>query len=176
MKINILILMMFLTISSSGQADHWPFPEKPPESVVAEGVTLPVYDFAGLKPMLEPQNKTLYVLNFWATWCKPCVEEMPHFIRLAEELKEQNIQFIFVNLDFRKNLEKGVIPFVKEKGIADKVIVLSDPDANSWIGQVDPTWSGAIPATLVYRGDERKFHEGVLNYEELKVIIHSFLN
>jgi thiol-disulfide isomerase/thioredoxin len=137
-------------------------------------LTIPVYDFEGFKPYLQQDDGKIYIINFWATWCKPCVEEMPHFVNLLEEMKEENVVFLFVSLDFRRNLEKGVVNFVKEHGLENKVVLLNDPDANKWIGQVDPSWSGAIPATLIYKGTERKFHEQMLGYEDLKSIVQSF--
>jgi hypothetical protein len=93
---------------------------------------------------------------------------------LSEELKSEKVQFLFVSLDFRKNLESGVIPFIKSRGIRDRVVMLHDPDADQWIPQVSQEWSGAIPATLVFKGERRAFYEKMLHYDELKTIIQSF--
>lgn len=150
-------------------------PGIPLEVVERDGITVPVYDFPGLAPMLEARDGRTYVINFWATWCKPCVEEMPHFLRLASELEGQDVEFLFVSLDFRKNLEKNVISFIREHGMEGRTILLSDPDADRWISEVDPSWSGAIPATLVFNEGKREFHESQLSYEKLKSILHSFL-
>lgn len=147
----------------------------PREIVDVDGVVIPVYDFEGFKPMLASHEEVTYVINFWATWCRPCVEEMPHFIQVSREMKHENVRFLYVSLDFRKNLEKGVVPFIRTRGIEDQVVMLNDPDANSWIGQVDAEWSGAIPATLIFRGNKREFHEKMLTYDELKSIVQSFL-
>lgn len=149
---------------------------EPLEVIVHDGISIPVYDFAGFKPMLNMTNDTIYVINFWATWCKPCVEELPFFQRLSLEMTEEKIRFIYVSLDFRKNLEKSLIPFIKSKGFPNDVIMLSDPNANSWIDQVDPTWSGAIPATLIYRNGRKLFLEKTLSYDELKSNVQSIIN
>ncbi len=167
-------------IASYGHAqDHdasGNFKGTPMQVVEAEGIMVPVYDFEGFRPYLESHDDTTFVINFWATWCKPCVEEMPHFLRLAGELSDQKVRFVFVSLDFRRNLEKSVIPFMRERGMTRNVVLLSDPDANSWIDQVEPNWSGAIPATYIYRNERIAFYEAALTYEELNSIVKSFIN
>ena len=169
MKLFFTFAYIFM-ISQLNQAN---FKGNPKEVVYIDGITIPVYDFEGFKPYLHPDDSSVYVINFWATWCKPCVEEMPHFIQLMQEMEGQPVEFVFVSLDFRKNLEKGVVSFIREHGMVDKTLMMNDPDANSWIGQVDPSWSGAIPATLVLRGEKREFYESQLSYRALKSIINS---
>src|ERR1043165_4592291 len=54
------------------------------------------------------QNDTTYVLNFWATWCKPCVEELPGFDSLLVLESKNPVKIILVSLDFKEDLEKRV--------------------------------------------------------------------
>lgn len=126
-----------------------------------------VMDFNGLKPYLTKQNDTVYVINFWATWCKPCVEELPMFVKLSREKQQEKVKFIFVSLDFPKQLESRLQPFVDTNLNDQTVILLNDPNANAWIEKIDNQWSGAIPATLFYKNDDRIFHEGSLTEEDL---------
>lgn len=126
-----------------------------------------VMDYNGLKPYLSQQNDTVYVINFWATWCKPCVEELPLFVKVSHEKQNEKVKFIFVSLDFPKQLESRLQPFVDTNLNDQTVILLNDPNANAWIEQIDAQWSGAIPATLIYKNNERVFHEGSLTEEEL---------
>lgn len=137
---------------------------------------IPVVDYAGLKPMLEKQNDTLYVVNFWATWCKPCVTEMPAFNKLSAELGQQAVQFVFVSLDFPRHMDSRLKPFLKDNPLNGRVVLLDDPKAHIWIDKVSKNWSGAIPATLFYRNDARKFFEHGFDYHELKVVVNSFIN
>jgi hypothetical protein len=65
---------------------------------------------------------------------------------------------------------------MRERGMTRNVVLLSDPDANSWIDQVEPNWSGAIPATYIYRNERIAFYEAALTYEELNSIVKSFIN
>lgn len=129
---------------------------------------VPIVDFSSIKPLLEKNNDTTYVVNFWATWCAPCVKEIPYFERLNQEYKDQKVKVILVNLDFPSYYDTRVIPFIEEKKIQSDVLMLDDPDANRWINEVDPKWSGSIPATVIYKRDKREFFESELSFEELE--------
>jgi len=130
-----------------------------------------VYGFDELKPLLNQQSDTTYVINFWATWCAPCVKELPDFEKINAQFSAQKFRMILVSLDFKRSLETRLIPFVREKNLKAEVIMLHEPDANSWIDKVDPKWTGAIPATLIYNKDFRDFLEGSYTYDELYNII-----
>lgn len=135
---------------------------------------IPIVNFDGVKPLLNRSNDSLYVINFWATWCAPCVKEIPYFEQLAEEYADRKLKVILINLDFSNHYESRLLPFVEKNGVKSKIVMLDDPDANRWINQVDPSWSGAIPATLIYSKSERKFYEKEFTYEELKEAVNAF--
>lgn len=121
------------------------------------------------------EDENVYVINFWATWCAPCVKELPHFEKLHTENK--NIKVILVSLDSRKDLEKKLIPFVERKKITANVLMLSDKDYNSWLPKIDSEWSGSIPATLIIKGKKRLFAEREFeSYDELNTYVNSFIN
>jgi thiol-disulfide isomerase/thioredoxin len=130
-----------------------------------------VLSFNDFEPHLHFFNDTTYLVNFWASWCTPCVEELPAFERVGEEYRDQKVKVLLVSLDFPRQIESRLMPFLEKNEIRSEVLVLNDPDANKWINRVDPSWSGAIPATLIYHGNDRTFHEGAYNYEELKQIV-----
>lgn len=125
-------------------------------------------DFEGLKEIFHYEDDTLRVINFWATWCVPCVKELPDFEKVSKEHLGEAIQFIYVSLDMDTHLEKRVIPFLNARDLPGKHYLLDDPDANAWIPDVSDKWTGAIPATLIYKNKERYFHEGMMDYEMLK--------
>ncbi len=133
-------------------------------------------NFEQLKPYLHQQTDTVYVINFWATWCVPCVEELPHFLTTAQDYSNKPVKFIFVSLDFPKNKESRLIPFIKDKHIDEEVFLLNDPNSNKWINEINSSWSGAIPATIIYKKDDRFFTEGELPYNELVAEIEKKLN
>jgi len=135
----------------------------------------PILDFSGLRPYLEKNTDTIYVVNFWATWCKPCVEELPYIEQLHDDTFASPVKVLLVSLDFRNQIENKLIPFIKERNIKSEIVVLDDPDANAWIDQVDSRWSGALPATIIYYKNEKLFFpEGFENYQSIKDIISSF--
>jgi len=138
--------------------------------------SIPIVDFDGIEPLLNRKNDTLYVINFWATWCTPCVKELPYFEDVNKEFANKKVKVILVNLDFPNHYENRLIPFIKEKGIKSQVIMLDDPDANRWINLVHPSWSGAIPATLIYNRNERLFFEKAFERSELFEIINQLTN
>ena len=104
-------------------------------------------------------NSTL-VLNFWATWCKPCVEELPCFEELRKQYADKNVQIVLVSLDFKSQLEKKLKPFLQAQQLKSEVILFTDQDANSWIPYFHDDWDGAIPVTLVFKGDVKAISHG----------------
>ena len=87
--------------------------------------------------MLQTKSDTLFVVNFWATWCEPCIEELPAFEAINQEYKNQKFKMLLVSLDFNKQKEKKLIPFIINHHLKAKVLHLNDPDANAWIEKVD---------------------------------------
>ncbi len=132
---------------------------------------IPQMNFDSFEPLLQLQNDTTYVINFWATWCKPCIEELPHFEKMNEVYQNSSLNIKLVSLDFPGKTDELVKPFVKKNNYQLEVIHLSDVNANSWIDKVNAEWSGAIPATLIYKKDKRTFIEGKITYNELDSLI-----
>jgi len=112
-------------------------------------------------------NDTTYVVNFWATWCSPCVKEIGYFEELHRQFTSLNVKVILVSLDFPNQIDRRVIPFLKEKEITAEVLLMTNLDYNSWIDRIDPGWSGSIPATLIYNREKRIFLEKELSRDEL---------
>ncbi|SFD58577.1 Thiol-disulfide isomerase or thioredoxin [Algibacter lectus] len=137
---------------------------------------LEVYDFEGLKPFLNKEDGKIHVINFWATWCAPCVKELPYFEKLKSEYGNKNVDFTLVSLDFPHMYDSKLKPFVLKQQLKSKVIALDDVDSNSWIPQIDESWSGSLPATIIYKNGERKFFEKSFTYEELEHELKQFLN
>lgn len=129
----------------------------------------PTYD--EFEPLLQQKNDTTYVINFWATWCKPCVQELPGFQEINHKFKGKKFKMILVSLDFETHLNSKVKPFVKEKDIHAEVILLADPKQYKWIDRVDKNWGGSIPATIIYNKDFYLFRGGSMTFDELNEII-----
>ena len=118
-------------------------------------------------------SKGLLIVNFWATWCKPCIQELPEFEKLNSELKSNELRVCLVNLDFNSKFKTSAVEFVKNKKIRSKVLHINNSDPDRWINKVDSSWSGAIPATVIYKdGKKIFFREGEITYNELTAIIN----
>ena len=136
---------------------------------------LEVYDHDGLEPLINVTDDKIHVVNFWATWCAPCVKELPYFEKLNEEYKDKDVELLLVSLDFPRQYETKLKPFLKEKQLKSRVVCLDDVNQNRWIPAIDTTWSGALPATIIYKGNKRQFYEKSFTYEELEKEVQQFL-
>jgi thiol-disulfide isomerase/thioredoxin len=151
-------------------------PEKKDPAPQNSSPELLVYErFDDFAPLLEVQNDTLYVFNFWATWCAPCVEEMPWFEELHEKTAGKKVKVYLVSLDFRKDLDRKLRPFLAERKLQSTVLMLADGRYNEWIDRVSPEWSGAIPATLLLKSGKRAFYgEQFAAYGDLERWVRDF--
>lgn len=138
-----------------------------------EGKQVIVTDYEGMKPLFEQKDDSIYVINFWATWCVPCVGELPYFDQLLQKFQAEKLSVSLVSLDFSNKLDKSLIPFLKKKKVQSNVLLLDDKDANTWINKINPEWSGALPATIIYSKNNYAFFEKSFTYEELET---AFLN
>ena len=134
------------------------------------------FTYNELKPLLNKIDNKTYVINFWATWCAPCVKELPAFEKLKEQYAEMNVEVLLVSLDFPKQKEKKLIPFINRKKIQSKVVLLDDVNEDYWIKEINDQWSGAIPANLIYNANSRKFYEQSFDYTTLENELKTFLN
>lgn len=119
---------------------------------------------------IRKDNDSLYVLNFWATWCKPCIQELPYFQSAAEKFSAKKVKFLFVSLNSLKEL-KIVETFAINKKIKQQVLLLNAGNPNVWIDKVDSTWTGSIPATVMYKNGQKVFFkEGEFTQTEIDSI------
>lgn len=148
----ILLFFIFITVQVSAQSTE-------------------VIDVAQLELKLSESKSKIQVFNFWATWCGPCIKELPYFEAAGAEMKDK-IDVNLITVDFVEDIEK-VNKFVARKDIKSNVFLIDNVDYNSWIDKVDPRWSGAIPATLIINSatGERRFVESELKEGELENLI-----
>lgn len=131
-----------------------------------------VVTFEQLEKRCRRGDDTLYVVNYWATWCRPCVKELPYFQEAARKFSRKKVELIFVSLNTVKEL-KMVQGFIENKNMEPQVYILNAGNPNGWIDKVDPSWEGSIPATVMYRNKEKVFfREGEFTQTELDSIIN----
>ncbi len=127
--------------------------------------------------LIDGDSAHVYVINFWATWCAPCVRELPFFEALHKKYSAEGITIALVSLDFKDDLEKRLKPFVHKQQLQSRVIHMADPDANSWISKIDKNWQGTIPVTLFLSEDKRLFIDQEFEqFEDLEKQFISFIN
>ena len=133
-----------------------------------------VIKLADLDKLLKQPKEGVVLINFWATWCRPCIEEMPYFDKAQQEFADKGVTMYFVSLDDVEILDSRVKPFLKKKGFKGKVLLLDETDQNAFINKVDPQWSGAIPTTIILAGKHRKMIEGKMEPQELKALLNKY--
>lgn len=147
MKIYYMLIFLFLLLSCTENEN------------VNENIE--VYDsFSEIQKWLDKNNDKIKVLNFWATSCPPCLKEMPHFMELVHKYDDTALDVLLVSLDRAKDLNKRVIPFVKKHKITQEVVLLADDNYSSWTAKIDKSWYGALPATIIMKGNKRHFKFG----------------
>tara|TARA_B100001741_G_C16362727_1_gene509437 strand:+ start:141 stop:632 length:492 start_codon:yes stop_codon:yes gene_type:complete len=137
--------------------------------------TIEVVDFDGLYSKIDLSINKTYVINFWATWCAPCVKELPYFERVNKDFNDKNIEVILVSLDFPSQIESKLKPYLKRNKIKSKVILLDDSKMNTWVPKVHEQWDGGIPATLIVNNSNYKFYPKPFEKEELFAEINKLL-
>jgi len=142
-------------------------------NIHAQNSRIPMVGFPYLAHYLSSESDTVYVLNFWATWCGPCRREIPSFEKIHLNYSGQKVKVLLVSLDFPDQLNKGLKQFLGSNNITANAVLLNEPDANAWISQVDPAWTGSLPATLIYKGPDRMFFEKELTYEDISHSINA---
>lgn len=122
---------------------------------------------------LEKGGDTTFVVNFWATWCGPCVKELHYFTELDSAYAGKKVKVLLVSLDFKKDISTKLVPFIEKRNIKTEVIFLDETNDNEWIPKVDKEWQGNIPATLIRnpKKNYRKFLPRETTYEELDSLV-----
>lgn len=133
-------------------------------------------DFSTFESNLIKDASRVYVINYWATWCAPCIKELPFFEKLREEYKGKGVEVVLVSIDFKNQYESKLLPFIQDRKLKSRLIHMADPRANNWIPKVDDSWSGAIPITIFRMGKDGQFMEQSFDtYEDLKLELDRFL-
>lgn len=132
--------------------------------------------FTDLEYLIKSDKNSVYIVNFWATWCGPCVAELSDFKNFYEKNSDKKVKLILVSLDFTNELEK-VNKFIAKKAIKPKVYLMKDTDQNAFINRVSEKWEGTIPATWFVNNKSKKklFIEKPMNELEINKYLKEVL-
>ncbi len=133
------------------------------------------YNYNELKILLEKKDDKIYVVNFWATWCAPCVKELPYFEKLRTKYLSKKVEVLLVSLDYPKQVKSRLVPFIIKNKIKSKVVLLDDENEDYWIKSISSDWTGSLPATLIYNSKKRNFYERSFDFETLENELKKFL-
>lgn len=145
-------------------------------AIIAYAQEIPTYKAEQLTERISDED-TFYVVNFWATWCGPCVRELPEFDKLHQSLQNKPVKILLVSMDFKEDYPKKIARFMHKKQLQHEVIWLDETNANDFIPKIEEQWQGSIPATLLaYKKNEyRNFFEGAVKAGQLQLLIEKQL-
>ena len=119
--------------------------------------------FEEIAPLFEQANDTTYVINFWATWCQPCREEIKLLQELAEKTEGQPLEVVLISLDKEVKAFERIPGFLAETGPDLNSVILLDEDDATWGKTIDRVWSGSLPTTIIYKGQLRYVYRRAFN-------------
>lgn len=144
-------------------------------SCVGQAQNMMTVNYAELEETFKAGGDSIKVVNFWATWCGPCMEEMPYFVEAQEAYKNERVKFVYVSMDFSSKIQKAEA-IAKNKGLRGSHFLLKD-NPNDFINKVDPNWEGQIPITLIVmpNGDFISNLAPFRNFKQLNKFIKPYL-
>lgn len=101
------------------------------------------------------------IISFWATWCLPCIHEIPYFQQTVKKYQDKKVELILVSLDFKESFPRAIETFVKKNQYTASFFWLDETNADQFCPRIDPKWDGSIPATLFVNNktNYRKFYD-----------------
>ena len=139
----------------------------------AKSQTIPKWKIEDVVKSFSANNDTVYVINFWATFCKPCNEEIPDFIRLADKYKKQKVKLLLVSLDLPSYVPVRLPAFIKKNKYKTNHVWLNETNADHFCPEIDAKWSGAIPATIIVNNKTgyRKFFDDQVSAGDFEAVL-----
>jgi len=180
-SILLIVVMALWILPTFGQTSTAPSSvSKNEASTPAPPAEVRQIDLEGLKKLLQPGAKDPrpLLVNFWATWCDPCREEFPDLVKIDEDYRARNLNFVTVSLDDVSEIATEVPKFLKEMKVTMPTVLLNVPDPEPAIKAVDAAWTGQLPATFLYDKEGKVVfrHFGKINPIELRAAIDKAIN
>lgn len=137
---------------------------------VSTAQTVKKWKYADLEQYIN-QSKTPVVINFWATFCKPCVEEIPYFQKQVKQYADKKVKLILASIDFPEYFPEKIKAFAVKNSFTAEIIWIDEDDPGQFCPKIDTGWSGVLPATLFInkKKNYRSFHSQQLSEKDLKI-------
>jgi len=157
--LKVVSLILFIVTINYGQTGQQ----------IRENIEVSEITIDELNDIIKNREGRVLLINIWATWCVPCKEEFPDLIKILDQYNEQ-IELIGISIDFPDEVESKIIPFLNELQPNFLNYVNRENDTENFINNLNPKWSGAIPATFFYDADGKQFlfYEGRMSFKEIE--------
>ncbi|HEY9364287.1 MAG TPA: TlpA disulfide reductase family protein [Chitinophagaceae bacterium] len=134
--------------------------------------SIPKWKITDLENYIENCNRPV-IINFWATFCQPCLKEIPYFISQVKKHEKDSIAFLLVSLDLEDYYPDKIKNYAASKKFNVPIVWLNETNADYFCPLVDESWSGAIPASLFINNKTgyRRFFEEEITEEKLEAEI-----
>jgi len=135
-------------------------------------------DGSGLQELIHKRHGKILLLNIWATWCQPCVEEFPNLIKLYSSYSTDSLEIVGVSADDLDDAITKVGPFVEKNKVPFKIYIAHFIKQDDFINSLNKTWSGAIPATFFYdiNGKQQFMEIGGRTFEQFREKVEQMKN
>ncbi len=133
----------------------------------AASQTVPAWKITKLDAYIK-QSGTPVIVTFWATYCVPCMKELPYFEETIQRYKKDSVKILLVSLDMKEQFPGTIRKIMNKLKFASPVVWLNETDADYFCPKIDTTWSGALPSTLFVNNKTgyHKFFEEELSREK----------
>jgi len=105
-------------------------------------------DAPAIKELVREQRGQVVLLNFWATWCPPCLVEFPEIVAIEKTYRDRGLAVISVSADAPKKIDSDLLPFLETHPPDFPIYIMQTDDRNEFMRLIDPEWNGDIPATF----------------------------
>lgn len=130
------------------------------------------------KELLDNSKGKVVLVNFWATWCPPCVKEFPELVKLYNDYKSKDFVLLFISLDDKSEYDSKLLPFLKKQGVDFTSYFGNFSNPETIMNYVDKSWQGEIPFTGIYNkeGILSKTMMGNKTYEQFETEIKKYMD
>src|SRR4029079_5360911 len=138
------------------------------DKLAAAPVTAHPVNANGLKALRKNDSGKFRLVNFWATWCAPCIAEFPEFVTINRMYRHRDFELVTVSVN-RPDEEKSVLAFLKKQQASNTNLLFASPERDQLINAFDPDWPGVVPYTVLLSPEGKVLYREVGSIDPLAV-------